>query len=335
MKNNMIKILFILILIISQSYELYCQNLQLKDSIQIAIEEAYNNTNSITEGNNANYIPYLANVPSNLFGIVIVNADGKIYKIGNTDFIFGIESISKAFVLALAMQTVSPDTIMKNIGVNATGLPFNSVIAIELEGKRPVSPIVNAGAMATNSLIKGNTKEEQFNKILNYFSKLANKKLSVINELYESEAATNMHNRAIAMLLASYGHMWADPIDACESYTKQCSIGISAEDLAIMGGTLANGGINPITKERLMKDETVPKVLAVMATEGLYQTTGEWMFTVGLPAKSGVGGGILAIVPGIMSIAVFAPPLDVVGNSVKAQKAIAYIAKKLGYNIFK
>ena len=335
MKSQVIKTLLISGIFISQILVSYGQNSQEKDNIQKAQEEAYNNTKNITEGKNANYIPYLANVPSDLFGIVMVTTEGKIYKIGNSDFEFGIESISKIFVLALAMQTIDADTIQKNIGVNATGMPFNSVIAIELEGKSPISPIVNAGAMATNSLIKGITKEEQFDKILKYFSKIANRPLRVISELYQSEAATNMHNRAIAMLLASYGHMWSDPLDACESYTKQCSVGITAEDLAMMGSFLANGGIHPITKERLLKEEYVPKVLAVMSMEGLYQNTGDWMYTVGLPAKSGVGGGILAIVPGKMAIAVFAPPLDEAGNSVKAQKAIACIAQKLGFNIYK
>ena len=335
MKSQVIKTLLISGIVISQILVSYGQNSQEKDNIQKAQEEAYNNTKNITEGKNANYIPYLANVPSDLFGIVMVTTEGKIYKIGNSDFEFGIESISKIFVLALAMQTIDADTIQKNIGVNATGMPFNSVIAIELEGKSPISPIVNAGAMATNSLIKGITKEEQFDKILKYFSKIANRPLRVISELYQSEAATNMHNRAIAMLLASYGHMWSDPLDACESYTKQCSVGITAEDLDMMGSFLANGGIHPITKERLLKEEYVPKVLAVMSMEGLYQNTGDWMYTVGLPAKSGVGGGILAIVPGKMAIAVFAPPLDEAGNSVKAQKAIACIAQKLGFNIYK
>ncbi len=334
MKNQIFKTLLVSGIFLSHAFFLYGQNAQEKDNIQKVLEEAWNDTKSVAGGKNADYIPYLANVPSGLFGIVTVTTDGKIYKTGNSDYEFGIESISKVFVLALAMQTVHPDTIQKNIGVNATGMPFNSVIAIELEGKSPVSPIVNAGAMATNSLIKGETREEQFDKILKYFSKIANRPLHVISELYQSEAATNMHNRAIAMLLASYGHMWADPLDACDSYTKQCSVGITAEDLAMMGSFLANGGIHPVTKERILKEEYVPKVLAVMSMEGLYQNTGDWMYTVGLPAKSGVGGGILAIVPGKMAIAVFAPPLDEAGNSVKAQKAIAFMAKKLGFNIY-
>ncbi len=303
-------------------------------SIQQTVDEAHRQFTGVKEGKNADYIPFLANIPSNLFGIVIITNDGKVYKAGDTQYEFGIESISKAFVLAQAMQIVGPDYIEKNIGVGATGMPFNSIMAIELEGYTPVSPIVNAGAMATNSLIKGNTKDEQFAKILNFLSDLANRKLKVIDELYKSEAATNQHNRAIAMLLQAYGHMWADPIDACDSYTKQCSVGVTAEDLANMGSVLANGGMHPVTKKRLINEENVPKVLAVMGMEGLYESTGSWMYHTGLPGKSGVGGGILAVVPGKMAIAAFAPPLDAAGNSVKAQKAIEYIAEKLGLNIY-
>ncbi len=303
-------------------------------SIQQTVDEAHRQFAGIKEGKNADYIPFLANIPSNLFGIVIVTNDGKVYKTGDTQYEFGIESISKAFVLAQAMQVVGADYIEKNIGVGATGLPFNSVMAIELEGYKPVSPIVNAGAMATNSLIKGATKEEQFDKILNFFSDLAGRDLKVIDELYKSEAATNQHNRAIAMLLQAYGHMWADPIDACDSYTKQCSVGVTAEDLAKMGAVLANGGIHPVTKKRLINAEYVPKVLAVMGMEGLYESTGSWMYHTGLPGKSGVGGGIVAVVPGKMAIAAFAPPLDAAGNSIKAQKAIEYIVEKLKLNLY-
>ncbi len=304
-------------------------------SIQQVIEEAHRQFMNNKEGKNANYIPFLANVPSQLFGIAVITNDGKIYKTGDSQYEFGIESISKAFVLAQAMQIVGPDYIEKNIGVGATGLPFNSVMAIELEGYKPVSPIVNAGAMATNSLIKGNTKDEQFGKILNFMSDLANRKLRVIDELYKSEAATNQHNRAIAMLLQAYGHMWADPIDACDSYTKQCSVGVTAEDLANMAAVLANGGVHPVTKKQLINKENVPKILAVMGMEGLYEATGSWMYHTGLPGKSGVGGGVIVVVPGKMAIAAFAPSLDAAGNSVKAQKAIKYITKQLELNLYK
>ncbi len=326
--------MLVLNILLLSSFSINENRAQQKMNIQQVIEDAHHRFMNNVEGKNADYIPFLANVPSHLFGIVIVTNDGKLYKTGDTQYEFGIESISKAFVLAQAMQLVGPDTIEKNIGVGATGMPFNSVMAIELEGYKPVSPIVNAGAMATNSLIKGKTKEAQFTGILHFMSTLANRPLRVIDELYQSEAATNQHNRAIAMLLQAYGHIWADPVDACDSYTKQCSIGVTTEDLANMGAVLSNGGIHPVTKKRIIDEQYVPKVLAVMGMEGLYESTGSWMYHTGLPGKSGVGGGIIAIAPGKMAIAAFAPPLDAAGNSVKAQKAIEYIVQQLGLNLY-
>lgn len=328
------------ILIFAAIFFIHIFDLQAKEkkspneNIQQIINEAYTLFKNDTTGKNADYIPYLANVPSDLFGIAVVTNNGQLYKTGNTDYEFGIESISKIFVLALALQETGPDFIEKNIGVGATGFPFNSVIAMELEGYKPVSPIVNAGAMATNSLIKAPTKEEQFSKILDYFSKLAERQLKIIDELYQSEAATNQHNQGIALLLEAYGHMWSDPLDACDSYTKQCSVGVSAEDLAKMGSVFSNGGVHPFSGKSLLKKEYVPKILAVMSMEGLYEATGSWMYNIGLPAKSGVGGGILTIVPGKMAIVAFAPPLDTAGNSIKAQKAIKYITEKLSLNIY-
>ncbi|RPD41360.1 glutaminase A [Chitinophaga barathri] len=298
------------------------------------LKETHEKFKGLNGGANADYIPFLANVPSNLFGISIVTADGKVFEAGDTKYEFGIESISKAFVLCKAMMEVGPDSIAHAIGVNATGMPFNSVIAIELEGYSPVSPLVNAGAMATNSMIKGPNKDAQWQIVLNHLSDMAGRPLKVLDELYKSEAATNQHNRAIAMLLDAYGHMWADPIDACDSYTKQCSVGVTAKDLAVMAGVLANGGVNPITKKRILDEKYVPKILAVMSMEGLYQTSGTWLFHVGLPGKSGVGGGVIAVVPGRMAIAAFSPPLDPVGNSVRSMAAINYISEKLNLNLY-
>lgn len=303
-------------------------------TIQRTLDEALREFAGETSGKNADYIPFLANVPSDLFGIAVMTCDGKTYKAGDTSYEFGIESISKALVMALALEEVGSAFVEENIGVGATGMPFNSVIAIELEGSSPVSPLVNGGAMATNSLIKGGTPDEQFAKILAFFSAMADRDLRVIDELYRSEAETNKHNRAIAMLLDSYGHMWSDPIEACDSYTKQCSVGVTAEDLASMGAVLANGGVHPVTGRNLIAQRHVTKVLASMGMEGLYESTGKWMYYIGLPGKSGVGGGIMAVAPGRMAIAAFAPPLNEAGNSVKAWKAIEYITDKLGLNIY-
>jgi glutaminase len=303
--------------------------------IQKAIQEAYTKYKNETAGKNANYIPYLANVDSSLFGISIVTADGKVYEIGDTKYEYGIESISKVFVLCMAMQAIGDTAIPTKIGVNATGLPFNSIIAIESEGKMPVNPFVNAGAMATNSIIQAPTPEQKWAMIDAYFDKFAARDLKVIEPLYKSEAETNQHNRAIAMLLDSYGYMYSDPLVTCDLYTKQCSFGVTAKDLAVMAATLANGGVNPINKEKLVNAEYVPKVLAVMATAGLYEKTGQWFYNVGVPAKSGVGGGIIAVVPGKMGISVFGPPLDAAGNSVRAQLAIEYIVKQLNLSLLK
>lgn len=299
------------------------------------INEAYNLFKDEQSGKNADYIPFLDKVNSAMYGIVIVTKEGQVYQVGENKFEFGIESIEKVFTLCMAMEIFGDSVILEKVGANQTGLPFNSVPAIELDGKKPSNPLVNAGAMATTSLLTshfGHTSA--WEKVNAYFAKFAGRSLSVLDELYKSEAATNQHNQAIAMLLKSYGYMYDDPIYACDFYTKQCSYGVNTRDLGIMAGTLANGGVNPITKERLIKAAYVPKVLAIMGTTGLYETTGEWMFKVGLPSKSGVGGGIISVVPGKYAIAVFSPPLDKAGNSVRAQKAIKYISDKLDANIY-
>ncbi|GAL87718.1 glutaminase [Sporocytophaga myxococcoides] len=302
--------------------------------IEKVINQAHKEFKGEKGGKNADYIPYLKNVNSDLYGIAIVTADGKVYEVGDTKFEFGIESISKAFVLAMAMQQKGSDKIEDSIGVDATGMPFNSVTAIELEGQKPSNPFVNAGAMATNSIIDAKSKEDKWKFIMDNFNKFAGRDLKVIDELFKSEMATNQHNQAIALLLESYGRMYDNPMTTVELYTKQCSIGVNAKDLAIMAATFANNGVNPITKEKVLEPKYVPKVLSVMSTAGLYETTGEWLFSVGLPGKSGVGGGIIAVVPGVMGIAVFSPPLDEAGNSVRAQKAIEMISDNLGLNVF-
>ncbi|PSL49967.1 L-glutaminase [Chitinophaga niastensis] len=299
------------------------------------INEAYRLYKNEPGGKNADYIPFLAKVNSDMYGIVIITKEGKIFQVGETKFEFGIESIEKVFTLCMAMELFGDSVILQKIGADQTGLPFNSVPAIELNGQKPSNPLVNAGAMATTSLLTSYFgKADAWSKVNAYFAKFAGRELPVLDELYKSEAATNQHNQAIAMLLKSYGYMYDDPLYACDFYTKQCSYGVNTRDLAIMAGTLANGGVNPITKERLIKEKYVPKVLAIMGTTGLYETTGDWMFKVGLPGKSGVGGGIISVVPGRFAIAVFSPPLDKAGNSVRAQEAIKYISDKLAANIY-
>ncbi|POY35883.1 glutaminase [Solitalea longa] len=305
-----------------------------KNIIQKVMNEAYEKFKNDSRGKNADYIPYLAKVDSNLYGIAIVTPDGKVYELGDSKFEFGIESISKVFVLCLALESNTPEEIAQKVGVNATGFPFNSVTSIELQGKRAVNPLVNAGAMATNSLVKVQNGNSKWKTINDYFNRLAAREIKVIDELYHSEAETNQHNQAIAILLQSYNTIYDDPIMTCDLYTRQCSFGTSAKDLAIMAATLANNGVNPVTKDKIINPQNVTKTLAVMTTSGLYEDSGQWLYDIGLPAKSGVGGGIIAVAPGKMGICVFSPRVDQAGNSVKAIETIKYIAEKLQLNIF-
>ena len=303
-------------------------------TIQSALQEAHAQFRTVNEGQNASYIPYLAKVPSSLFGLAVTTAEGKVFEVGDTRYEFAIESISKVFSLALLLEEIGPAAVRAKVGADPTGLPFNSVVAIELHGGKPLTPLVNAGAMATVSLVKASTPDERWHKLLDAYSRFAGRPLSLNQEVYQSEAATNFHNRAIAWLLYSYGTMYSDPMEACDVYTKQCSVGITAADLSIMGATLAADGVNPGTKSRVLKPDHVPYILAEMTMEGLYSSSGDWAYKVGLPGKSGVGGGVLAVAPGVLAIASFSPPLDAVGNSVRGLQAIEYVACKLNLNVY-
>jgi glutaminase len=305
-----------------------------KETLQNLVQEAHRKFEDEKGGKNADYIPYLASVSPHLFGVVIVTVEGQIFAAGDVDYGFAIESVSKPFTMCLVMQEQGEKVIVEKIGVEPTGLPFNSVTAVEELKTRSVNPLVNAGAIASVSLIKAANGEERWNKILDYYSKFAGEKLSLNEEVYKSEAATNQHNRGIAELLFSYDRLYCDPLEACDVYTKQCSVNVTAKQLAVMGATLANGGVNPITKVRCLDAKYVPKVLAVMLTAGFYNEAGVWSWRTGLPAKTGVGGGIVAVVPGKMAIVGFAPPLDDSGNSVRGAEAIQYIDENLDLNLF-
>jgi glutaminase len=257
-----------------------------------------------------------------------------VIEAGDTNYAFAIESIAKVFTLALVMSESGPEIVKQKLGADATGLPFNSVMALELHKGNPLSPLVNAGAMATVSLVKASSPDERWQKISANIDAFADAKLQLNEEVFKSESDTNQHNRAIAYLLQSAGYMYSDPMEACDIYTRECSIGITPRNLGVMAGTLANGGVNPLSGKRLLEKSYVPKILAEMAMEGLYDTSGEWQYDVGLPAKSGVGGGIMAISPGNWAIGAFSPPLDGAGNSVRSQRAIAWIADQLKANIY-
>lgn len=305
-----------------------------QELVRRVIDEAYAKFRSDTAGKNADYIPYLAQVDSRLFGISAVTTDNQSYSVGDTDYAFSIQSISKVFTLALAMHDLGPEKVLERIGSEPTGRPFNSVVAVVDMPTHTGNPLVNAGAIATTSLISGASPAAKWNKILNFYSKAAGEKLSLIKEVYKSEAATNQGNRALAALLLKYERIYSDPLVAVDIYTKGCSVGANVKQLAQMGATLANNGSNPVTGEQIIRPEDIPHILSAMTMAGLYDGSGGWAWHVGLPAKSGVGGAILAIVPGKGAVAVFAPRLDEAGNSVKAQKVITYVADKLDYNLF-
>jgi glutaminase len=305
-----------------------------RELVESVVREAYQKFGSDTSGKNADYIPYLAQVDSKLFGIAIVTTDNKVLTLGDVKYSFSIQSISKVFTLALAMEELGPDKVFQKIGSEPTGRAFNSPLAVVDMPTHTGNPLVNAGAIATTSLISGKDANEKWNKILDFYSKAAGEKLILIDEVYKSETATNTGNKALSMLLAKYDRIYADPFESVDIYTKQCSVGVDAEQLARMGATLANNGRNPATGEQVIKKEDIPHILSTMMMAGLYDGSGGWAWHVGLPAKSGVGGGIVAVVPGKGAIAVFAPPLDEAGNSVKAQKVIDYVTERLNYNLF-
>jgi glutaminase len=305
-----------------------------REQVQTTVNEAYTNFKNDTGGKNADYIPELAKVDPKLFGVAIVTTDNQSLAMGDVTQPFSIQSISKVFTLALAMDELGPDKVFQKIGSEPTGRAFNSPDAVVDMPTHTGNPLVNAGAIATTSLISGKTADEKWNKILSFYSKVAGEKLALLKDVYKSEAATNTGNKALAMLLAKYDRIYADPFESVDVYTKQCSVGVNATQLARMGATLANNGINPATGQQVIKAEDIPHILSTMTVAGLYDGSGGWAWHVGLPAKSGVGGGIVAVVPGKGAIAVFAPPLDEAGNSVKAQKVIDYVANKLNYNLY-
>jgi len=296
---------------------------------QAAIDKAYNQLKDLKEGKNADYIKELANVDPNIYGIAIVTADGQIFTKGDLGSMVSIQSISKVFTAARVIEEQGPKAVMEKIGVDATGLRFNSIVAIELQKGREINPLVNPGAIAAVSLISGIDSAAKWKNILQTHSDFAARQLTVNQPVYISEAGDNLRNQAIAHLLFAYNRMYFDPVQATDVYTKQCAINVNAKDLAIMAATLANGGKNPITKKVIVSPETTAFTLSIMATAGLYDDSGQWLYAVGLPGKSGVGGGIIAVLPGKFGIAVISPPLNEVGNSVKAQKTIYEIVKEL------
>jgi glutaminase len=311
---------------------------QMASGPEAAVKAAYAKYRTLNEGKNADYIPALAKVDPNLFGIVLITGDGKVYTAGDVKTEVSIQSISKVFTMAQVIQEQGLESVEKRIGVDATGARFNSIIAVEAvktvvgAGAPEMNPLVNAGAISTTSMVIGNSSDEVWNKIIGFDNAFAGRSLSVLQDVYKSESDTNQRNQAIGALMLAYGYIKSNWQQAVDLYTRQCSIGVNAKDLATMAATLAFGGRNPVTGKQVMDAAKVPGVLAVMATAGLYDDSGKWLYHTGLPAKSGVGGGLIAVSPGKFGIAVISPPLDDAGNSVRAQKAIADVSNALGGN---
>lgn len=304
------------------------------EEIQRVVDEAHAKFKDDRSGKNADYIPYLASVPSELFGVAVVTADGRVFTAGDVDYRFSIQSCSKVFTLCQVLQESGDEAVRKKIGVEPSGMPFNSIVALGLHENKAINPLVNAGAIAAVSLVKAGSAAERWKKILDYHGRFAGEKLALIDEVYVSEAATNWRNRGIAHILFNNENLFCEPLEATDVYTKQCSIGVTAKQLCVMGATLANGGVNPVTQERCVDAKHVPKALAVMMMAGFYDESGAWAYSAGLPAKTGVGGGIFTVVPGRMAIVGFSPRLSEAGNSIRASKATEHIARRLGLNIF-
>lgn len=304
--------------------------------IKEAASRAYEETKEVTGGKNANYIPYLANIDSNLFGLSVTLLDGTCFNFGDTEYKFGIESVSKVPTAILAMIQHTPQGVLEKIGADATGLPFNSIFALLLENDHPSTPLVNAGAISACSMVapQGDSRDK-WKAITENITALCASAPELIDELYESETATNFNNHAIAWLLKNYSRIYDDVDMSLDLYTRQCSLGITSSQLAIMGATIANKGFNPVSKTQVFDEEIAPKITSMIASVGFYQHTGDWLFTSGIPAKTGVGGGVMGVMPGLFGISAFAPPLDDAGNSVKAQAAIKSFMNQLDLGIFK
>ncbi len=303
--------------------------------VEEVIHEAYDKFKDTEEGANADYIPALKEVPSSLFGIAVSLTSGHIIEVGDSNYNFGLESISKVFTALLAMEQWGADKVLEMIGADATGLPFNSIMAILLEADHPSTPLVNAGAIAACSMIKpkGDSRAK-WRAIKSFIESMVGSKVELNERLYLSESQTNYNNRAIAWLLRRYDRIYDEPNAALDIYTRQCSLAVNTRALAIAAATIASSGNNPISGEQVFKPNLSANIISLMASVGFYEHTGDWMYRTGVPAKSGVGGGIMGVVPGVMGIAAFSPPLDKAGNSVRAQRAIEHIASSLGLSIF-
>jgi glutaminase len=304
------------------------------DRVQSLIDEAYERFRTSNGGTNAQIYPALAAASSDLFGICVCETTGAIHAAGDAIVEFALMSVSKPFVFALVCQVLGPADARGRLGVNATGLPFNSLEAVQRSPDGRTNPMVNSGAITATSLVPGASVQDKWRAIRDGLSRFAGRELDLDVEVYESASRTNQVNRGLAAELAERGQLACSPEASTELYTRQCSLSVSARDLAVMGATLADGGVNPLTRERVVDPEVCRYALAVMTTAGLYETSGDWLYDVGLPGKSGIGGGIVTVSPGKGGLGTYAPPLDAAGNSVRGQLAARFLSRRLGLDLF-
>lgn len=304
------------------------------EEVRALVAEAHDAFKDDTTGALSKVYPALERVDPGLFGVCVVGVRGNVYAAGDVDHPFTIQSVSKPFVFALVCEAIGVAAAREKVGVNATGRAFNSVAAVEASGNGLTNPMVNPGAIATTSLVPGDTVEARWNFIAEGLAAFAGRPLAVNEEVLASARATNSRNQGIARVLQAYGRIYSDPAEAVDLYTKQCCLELTAKDLATMGATLADGGVNPVTKRRVASPEVCHYTLAVMATAGLYETSGDWLFDIGLPGKSGIGGGIVTVSPGKGGLGTFAPLLDAAGNSVKGRRVAKFLSQSLGMDLF-
>ena len=304
------------------------------DLVDRLVVEAHERYRTNDDGALSEVYPALGRKPRGLFAICVAGIGGDFHRAGDVDSELTIMSVAKPFLYALVCEQLGRDEMRRLVGVNATGLPFNSIEAVERSGDGRTNPMVNPGAIAVTSLVPGRDAEEKWRFIREGLSGFAGRELELDDEVFRSASETNHRNQSLARLLQSYERLYSDPAEAVDLYTRQSCLRVTARDLAVMGATLANGGVNPLTHASVVGSESCHCTLAVMTTAGLYETSGEWLYDIGLPGKSGIGGGIVTVAPGKGGLGTFAPLLDEAGNSVKGQLATAFLSRRLGLDVF-
>nr|WP_104821351.1 glutaminase A [Kitasatospora sp. MMS16-BH015] len=302
------------------------------DPVTQSLTELHRRVSALRGGEVAAYIPKLAQADPEDFGIALTSMAGRTYQVGKSETRFTIQSVSKPFVYALALTDLGPDEVLKRVGAEPSGEAFNA-ISLEPGTGRPANPMVNAGAIATTALVRAGSPAERSRRILDWLSAFAGRRLDHDEEVYASESASGDRNRALAYLMRSAGSLEDDPHEVTDTYFRQCAVRVTAADLSIMAATLAKGGLNPVTGQRVVAKDVAVRTLAVMATCGMYNGAGQWLLNVGLPAKSGVAGGLIAASPGRFGVALYSPPLDAEGNSVRGVAALTEMSERFALHL--